>query len=156
MRFNKYKKLFGIEYGDNFHITIYFFGIRLRARGLYNLFFGNPLKTNCSIFHLEDLLKKGTIFFHPVGVCIAEEVTIGRGNSGFPTIGNQVQIYAGAVIIGNIHVGDNAIIGANAVVTKDVAEKTVVGGVPAKFIRKVSDEEIDAHMRWHKRKLHQK
>ena len=161
----KRRRIFGIEYGDNFHITIYFFGIRLRARGLYNLIFGNPLKTNCSIFNLNELLKKGTIFFHPVGICIAEEaivgnnctinqnVTIGRKGNGFPTIGNYVQIMAGAEIIGDIKIGDYSIIGANSVVTKDVQPKTVVARVPAKYIRDLSDEEIDAYVNWHRSKL---
>ena len=168
MQFSKYKKFLGIEYGDNFQVTIYLFGLRLRGRCLYNLFFGNPLKTNCSIFNLDELLKKKTLFLHPVGVCIAKDakigencsinqnVTIGRGASGFPTIGNNVQIYSGAVIIGDIIIGDNAIIGANAVVTKDVAAKTVVAGVPAKYIREVKDEEIENYLSFHRSKFKNK
>lgn len=54
---------------------------------------------------------------------------------GRPVIGNRVEIGAGAVIIGAIHVRDDAIIGANAVVTKDVPAGAVVGGVPARLIR---------------------
>lgn len=52
-----------------------------------------------------------------------------------PIIGNRVEVGTGAVILGHVHIGDDAIIGANAVVTKDVAASTLVGGVPAKFIR---------------------
>ena len=52
-----------------------------------------------------------------------------------PIIGNRVEVGTGAVILGHVHIGDDAIIGANAVVTKDVAPQTLVGGVPAKFIR---------------------
>ncbi|NLN75142.1 MAG: serine acetyltransferase [Armatimonadetes bacterium] len=69
---------------------------------------------------------------------ISQGITIGfagRGDRwGSPTIGNGVQIYTGAVIVGKITVGDNAVIGANAVVTKDVPESAVVGGVPAKIL----------------------
>lgn len=43
-----------------------------------------------------------------------------------PVIGDNVVIYPGAVIIGKIHVGNNCIIAANAVVNKDVPENTVV------------------------------
>lgn len=52
-----------------------------------------------------------------------------------PVIGNGVEIGAGAVILGGIHVGDRAIIGANAVVTRSVPANAVVGGVPARVLR---------------------
>lgn len=52
-----------------------------------------------------------------------------------PVIGNRVEIGAGAVIVGRVHVGDDAIIGANAVVVRDVPAGAVVGGVPARLIR---------------------
>lgn len=80
-----------------------------------------------------------------VATSIGDDVTL-RQNTTFgissvdnltdrPTIGNGVDIGAGAVIIGALHVGDGAVIGANAVVTKDVPEHAVVGGVPARVIR---------------------
>ena len=52
--------------------------------------------------------------------------------SGRPVIGNGVQVGAGAVVIGRIWIGDRATVGANAVVTQDVPEGAVVGGVPAR------------------------
>ena len=52
--------------------------------------------------------------------------------SGRPIIGNRVQVGTGAVVIGRIWIGDDAVIGANAVVTADVPEGAVVGGVPAR------------------------
>ena len=65
---------------------------------------------------------------------IFQNVTLGQNRNKYPTIGNNVIIYSGAKIIGHVNVGDNAIIGANAVVTKDVPENAIVGGVPAKII----------------------
>jgi acetyltransferase-like isoleucine patch superfamily enzyme len=53
------------------------------------------------------------------------------------TIGNRVWIGAGAVVLPGVTIGDNAIIAAGAVVTKDVPANTIVGGVPAKIIKKI-------------------
>lgn len=58
------------------------------------------------------------------------------------TIGNDVWIGHGAVITPDVTIGHGAVIGANAVVTKDVAPYHVVGGVPARIIRKRFDEKI--------------
>lgn len=52
-------------------------------------------------------------------------------------IGNKVWIGANATILGGVTIGDGAIIAAGAVVTKDVAPNTIVGGVPAKYIKNV-------------------
>ncbi len=53
-------------------------------------------------------------------------------------IGKNVWIGANATILPGVSIGDGAVIAAGAVVTKDVAENTVVGGVPAKVIRKIN------------------
>ena len=66
---------------------------------------------------------------------INQQVTIGYSfEENPPTIGNGCIVCAGAKVIGDVKLGDNAIVGANAVVTHDVLENEVVGGVPAKKI----------------------
>ena len=50
-------------------------------------------------------------------------------------IGKDVWIGAGAVILRGVKVGNGAVVGANAVVTKDVDSFSIVGGVPAKLIK---------------------
>ena len=69
---------------------------------------------------------------------LSHDVTIGKINrgprAGVPVIGNNVYIAPGAKIIGRIHIGDGAAIGANAVVTKDVPAHFAVGGVPARVL----------------------
>lgn len=61
-------------------------------------------------------------------------------NKGDIIIGNDVWIGYEAVIMSGVKIGDGAIIGARAVVTKDVPPYTIVGGVPAKIIRKRFDD----------------
>lgn len=55
-------------------------------------------------------------------------------------LGKNVWIGSNATILQGVSIGDNAIIGAGAVVTKGVAPNTVVGGVPAKFIKSIITE----------------
>ena len=57
-------------------------------------------------------------------------------NKGDIVIGNDVWIGYEAVILSGVHIGDGAIIGTRAVVTKDVPPYTIVGGIPAKEIKK--------------------
>jgi len=54
-----------------------------------------------------------------------------------PTIGGGVLIGAGAKVLGDIYIGNNSIIGANAVVIDSFPENVKVGGIPAKEIGKV-------------------
>lgn len=70
--------------------------------------------SNCTIFH---------------------QVTIGEGNGGAPTIGNNVLIGAGAKIIGGIKIGDNVKIGAGCVVSKDVPDNSTVVSAQNRIIR---------------------
>lgn len=74
------------------------------------------------------------------------KVTDAWDNKGDIIIGNDVWIGYEAVILSGVTIGDGAIIGARAVVTKDVPPYTIVGGVPAKPIRKRFDEDVIARM----------
>ena len=69
-------------------------------------------------------------------------ITTAWDNKGDIIIGNDVWIGYEAIIMAGVHVGNGAIIAAHAVVTKDVQPYTIVGGVPARFIRKRFNEEI--------------
>ena len=63
---------------------------------------------------------------------INQQVTIGyRDNTTAPVIGDNVTITCGAKVLGPITVGSGAVIGANAVVIRDVEPGAVMGGVPA-------------------------
>jgi len=70
---------------------------------------------------------------------IRHGVTLGNTGSdalsGAPRIGDRVQLGAGAKVLGGITVGNDVIIGANAVVVDDVPANSVVGGVPARILK---------------------
>lgn len=108
-------------------------------------------------------IGKGVCFMHHSCIVIAGDsiigdncsihqgVTIGRSFSGdkagCPVVGNNVIIFAGAKILGNVHIGDNVIIAANAVVIRDVPDNCVVAGVPSKIINTDSSSCIDGEWR---------
>ncbi len=84
------------------------------------------------------------LFFEEWGL-EKKDVTNAWDNKGDIIIGNDVWIGYEAVILAGVTIGDGAIIGTRAVVTKDVPPYTIVGGVPAKPIkRRFSEETISA------------
>ena len=91
---------------------------------------GTPLPESVFLPHpFGIVITSGTEFGEDVVIC--HQVTIGNRNAimAAPRIGNRVYIGAGAKILGPVTIGDNAMIGADAVVAKDVpARKKVVGG----------------------------
>jgi serine O-acetyltransferase len=71
---------------------------------------------------------------------INQQITIGQayrnGGGGISTIGDNVAIYAGAKVLGNITIENNVKIGANAVVVKNVPDNCTVIGIPAYIIKR--------------------
>jgi serine O-acetyltransferase len=63
-------------------------------------------------------------------------ITFGDKNSGRPVLKDNVTVYAGAKILGNITIGNNSIIAANCVCFSDVPDNSTAVGVPAKIINK--------------------
>lgn len=90
------------------------------------------------------------IFFEEWGLD-AKDIREAWDNKGDIVIGSDVWIGYEAVILSGVTIGDGAVIGTRAVVTKDVPPYTVVGGVPARPIKKRFDEQtIDRllKLRW--------
>lgn len=90
------------------------------------------------------------IFFEEWDLDVAQ-ITEAWDNKGDIHIGNDVWIGYEAVVMGGVTIGDGAIVAACAVVTKDVPPYTIVGGVPARPIRKRFDDETIARLlavRW--------
>jgi serine O-acetyltransferase len=139
------------------------------AHGLYkkNLFliarFISQISRSMTGIEIHPGARIGKRFFidHGMGVVIGETTIIGNdvllyqgvtlGGTGLekgkrhPTIGNNVVIGTGAKVLGNIAVGDNAYIGANAVVIKDVPPNSTVVGVPGR-ITKQDGKKIDVSL----------
>ena len=95
----------------------------------------------------------GFVILHSVGVVINTRVKAGRNvylesgvvigetKRGCPVLGNNIFVGSGAKIVGDIAIGDNVTIGANAVVNKSFPSDVVIGGVPAKVIREKAPAE---------------
>lgn len=92
--------------------------------------------------------KLGSLSTYPFPLFFEEwdldktNVTDSWDNKGDIVIGNDVWIGYEAVVMQGVTIGDGAIIGARAVVTKDVPPYSIVGGVPAKPIRKRFSDEV--------------
>ena len=138
---NLIKKIFWIS-KSNAHIVIRFLGLKITFKNILI----NQLEDCCCIPNLDYLRSQNPRIVHPIGIVIHPKAIIGKncsiyqnvtiGTDGkspenIPTIGDNVIIYANAVLFGKINVGNNAKIGAGSVVTHDVPENAVVAGNPA-------------------------
>lgn len=102
--------------------------------------------------HPGAILGNAILIDHGMGVIIGETAVVGdritiyhgttlggtgneKGIKRHPTVGNDVIIGSGAKVLGNINIGSNSKIGANAVVLEDVPEGATVVGVPARVVK---------------------
>lgn len=108
---------------------------------------------SCELFYSANI-GNNFLIVHTLGIVVGPRVSIGDNctmyqgvtigtkydsSKEFPSIGNDVIIYAGAKILGPIRVADGAVIGANAVVIDDVPPRSVVAGLPARVIGKTQE-----------------
>lgn len=110
-----------------------------------------PIDKSLSLAQDDNIIEGGGIFFEHAFSSIIAAKSIGKGclfrqlttigvksknrHSEKPIIGNNVDFGANVICIGNIRIGDNAIIAAGSVVVKDVPENAIVAGNPAKVIK---------------------
>lgn len=135
--------------------------VRLGFLNLYHFtIFGNPnkVKIGKNVFQTNVILNVSSgriiigdnvIFGHGVmlvtGTHDYRKVGIER-KKAWPRSGRDIVIEdgvfigSGAIILGNVRIGRNAVVGAGSVVTENVEPDTLVAGIPAKFIRKIEYE----------------
>jgi serine O-acetyltransferase len=101
-------------------------------------------------------LGPGITIFHGVGLVVGPGAEIGAGSvlyngvtigaidyhkqSRLPKLGERVVVYCGAKVLGNITVGDDVVVGANAVVLKNIPDNCSAVGIPARAISKAPRE----------------
>lgn len=116
---------FGTDCGKNTWVGERCFinmGCKFQDQG--GIFIGNDClvghnATLCTINHNHDPARRGDMSFKPIH------------------IGDKVWLGANVTILQGVTIGEGAIVAAGAVVTKDVAPQTIVGGIPAKYIKNV-------------------
>ncbi len=113
---------------------------RLRIGKFCSIACGAKFLFNCANHSLRSLSTYTFPLFYDEWELDKADVASAWDNKGDIVIGNDVWIGFEAVIMAGVHIGNGAIIGARAVVTKDVAPYTIVGGVPARTIRKRFDD----------------
>lgn len=86
------------------------------------------------VIHPRAIISKGCKIFQ--NVTIGSKWSDGECEGAAPIIGDNVFIGAGSVILGDIRIGDGVIIGCNAVVINDIPSGEVVGGIPARSLKK--------------------
>jgi serine O-acetyltransferase len=107
-------------------------------------------RTGCEIYYSTEI-GQGFNIQHGFGIVIGprykigdyftihQGVTLGQKNLNSPaekiTVGDHVTIFAGTTLLGNLNIGNNAIIGANSLVLKDVEENSIYVGSPARRIK---------------------
>ncbi len=138
-----------------FEVVLWYrFGHALSRRGLSRLAFGPYLsgKRLGADISPQAEIGPGLRIVHSMNIVIGPGVRIGRdavlfngvtlgnrlghhGESGMPVLGDRVLLGTGSAILGPVVIGDDARIGANAVVLRDVPSGATAVGIPARVIR---------------------
>lgn len=135
-------RLRDIRVGKHFSVKSYFFlgkGFKLRVGD--NVFIGRHGHIVCNLTIGNDVMVASYVSF--VGgdhrIDNIGEIKIknsGREHNKTTTIGNNVWIGHGSIVMAGVTIADGAVIAAGSVLTKDVGRDEIFGGVPAKLIRK--------------------
>jgi serine O-acetyltransferase len=145
-----YKLHYGISSGFIFLLSHYpeFRNLFYYRAGSVSVLLNILCRKMASLYITTETVGEGLFIQHGFATVIAahsigkncwinQQVTIGFSNTNdCPVIADNVTINAGAKVIGGISIGENSVIGANAVVVKNVPANCVVVGVPAYIIKR--------------------
>lgn len=129
-------------FNDRYFRTLFYFRESGVLSKLLRIFYP---RERYFIIDINTKLDKGVQLAHPYSTILNAEsigenlyvnhlVTVGEKNGRKPVIGNNVQLHANCCVIGGVKIGDNAIIGAGAIVVKDVPPNCIAIGNPARII----------------------
>nr|WP_120492251.1 sugar O-acetyltransferase [Corynebacterium lactis] len=119
-----------LDYGDNFHVgRDVFVNFGLTVLDVVKVTLGDHVQIGPNVQLLPPV--------HPLGAQ-ARKAYLESGDE--IEIGDNVWIGGGAIVLGGVKVGENSVIAAGAVVTKDVPSGVIVAGNPAKIIRQIEPE----------------
>lgn len=107
------------EFGNNNHITC-----------AYNICIGDNLLTGSNVLITDN--AHGASTYEQMVLPPKERPLYSKGEV---SIGNNVWLADNVCVLPNVHIGNNVIIAANSVVTKDIPDFTIAGGVPARVIK---------------------
>lgn len=151
--------IYFFRHGPQQCLLIYRLGKCIHDQGFPTIakYFFMKLQKNYGVYiHAKAEIDVGLSIPHPTAIVIGQGVRVGKNaviyqnttiggarkgdwkSNHYPAIGENLILFSGAVVIGNVRIGNNCIIAANAVVNKNIANNTTVAGVPAETIKVVN------------------
>src|SRR4051812_8205041 len=106
---------------------------------------GARVRIQTDVYVTADTIIEDDVFVGP-GVCTTNDSTMARHDADYPVLGPRLgracRVGGGVGLFPALEIGEGAFIAAGAVVTRDVAPRAVVMGVPARVVREVGDEDL--------------
>ena len=111
---------------------------------------GARVRVQTNVYLTGGMIVEDDVFVGP-GVCTTNDNSMARHGPDYPVAGavlrRACRVGGGSVLLPAVEVGEEAFVGAGAVVTRDVAPRSLVVGSPARELRRVGEDELLEHGR---------